>query len=99
MRIAARCARCAVSTPSSARKHGHLKPHPTLGHLFHRVTCDYFYLGELDDEELHWTNKKLNGVLLIQCLHSGYIQVLPCNIESMTGKAAAKWCAQTSMGG
>ena len=25
--------------------------------------------------------------------------VLPCNIESMTGKAAAKWCAQTWMGG
>ena len=25
--------------------------------------------------------------------------MLPCNIESMTGKAAAKWCAQTWMGG
>ena len=59
----------------------------------------FFYLGELDDEECHWTNKKVNGVLLIQCRHSGYIQVLPCNIESMTGKAAAKWCAQTWMGG
>ena len=27
------------------------------------------------------------------------LQVLPCNIESMTGKAAAKKCAQTWMGG
>ena len=50
-------------------------------------------------QECHWTNKKVNGVLLIQCRHSGYMQVLPCNIESMTGKAAAKWCAQTWMGG
>ena len=36
--------------------------------------------------------------MLIQCRHSGYIHVLPCNVNSMTGKAAAKWCAQTWMG-
>ena len=99
MKVAAGCAQCAVSTPPSAKKHGRLRPHPIPERLFNRVTSDFFYLGELDDEECHWTNKKVNGVLLIQCRHSGYIQVLPCNIESMTGKAAAKWCAQTWMGG
>ena len=35
---------------------------------------------------------------LIQCRHSGYIHVLPCNVNAMTSKAAAKWCAQTWMG-
>ena len=99
MKVAAGCAQCAVSTPPSAKKHGHLRPHPIPERLFNRVTSDFFYLGELDGEECHWTNKNVNGVLLIQCRHSGYIQVLPCNIESMTGKAAAKWCAQTWMGG
>ena len=91
MRVAARCAQYAVSTPLSAKKHGRLKPHRILEHLFNRVTSDFFYLGELDDEECHWTNKRVN----VKCRHSGYFQVLPCNIESMTGKAAAKWCAQT----
>ena len=81
------------------RRLGDSRPHPIPERLFNRVTSDFFYLGELDDEECHWTSKKVNGVLLIQCRHSGYIQVLPCNIESMTGKAAAKWCAQTWMGG
>ena len=99
MRVAGGCAQCAVSTPLSAKKHRHLKPHPILERLFNKVTSDVFYSGELDDEECHWTNKKVNGVLLIQCRHSGYIQVLPCNIESMSGKAAANRCAQTWMGG
>ena len=99
MRVAARCAQCAVSTAPSARKQGHLQPHSIPERLFNRVTGDFFYLVELDDEDCHWTNKKVNGVLLIQCRHSGYIQVLPCNIQSMTGKAAAQWCAQTWMGG
>ena len=90
MRVAAGCAQCAVSTPLSAEKHDHLKPHPILERLLNRVTSDFFYLGELKDEECHWTNKKVNGVLLFRSPHSGYIQVLPCNIESMTGKAAAK---------
>ena len=65
MRVAAGCAQCAVSTPPSAKKHGHLKPHPIPKRLFNRVTSDFFYLGELNDEECHWTNKKVNGVLLI----------------------------------
>ena len=71
MRVAARCAQGAVSTPPIAKKHGHLKPQ----RLFNRVGSDFFYLGGLDDEGCHWTNKKVNGVLLIQCRHSGYIQV------------------------
>ena len=98
MRVAAGCAQCAVSTPPSAKKHSNLKAHPIPERLLNRVTSDFFYLGELDDEEFRWTNKNVNGVLLIQCRHSGYIQVLPCNIESMKGRAAAKWCAQTWMG-
>ena len=98
MRVAAGCAQCAISTPRSAKKHGHLKPHPIPERLFNRVTTFFFYVGELDDEECRWTNKKVNGVLLIQCRYSGYIQVLPRNIEPMNGRAAAKWCAQTWMG-
>ena len=99
MRAAAGCAQCAVSTLPRAKKHGHLKPHLIPERLLNRVTSDFFYLGELDGEECHWTNKKVNGVLLIQGRHSGYIRVLPHNIQSMTGKAAAKWCAQIWMGG
>ena len=85
--------------PPRAKTHGHPKPHRILRRLLNRVTSDFFYLGELADEECHWTNKKVNGVLLIQCCHSDAIQVLRCIIGSMTGKAAVKWCAQTWMGG
>ena len=99
MRVAAGSAQCPVSTPTSANKHGHLKPNPVPERVFNRVTSDFFSLGELDEEECYWTNQKVNGVLLFQCRHSGYIEVLPCSIESMTCKAAAKWCSQTCMGG
>ena len=98
MRVAAGCAQCAVSRLPSAKKHGHSKPHPIPERVFNRVTTHFLYLGELDHKECYWTNQKDNGVLLIQCRHSRYIQVLPCKIQSMTGKAAAKWCAQTWMG-
>ena len=98
MTVAARCAQRAVPAPSSARKQGHLKPHPIPERFFNRVTTAFFYLGEPDDKECNWTNKEINGVLVIQCLHSGYIQVLPCTIESMSGKAGAKWSGQTWMG-
>ena len=81
-----------------AKPKGYLRPHPVPERLFDRVTSDFFYLGDLEGEECHWTNKKINGVLLIQCRHSGYIHVLPCNVNAMTGKAAAKWCAQTWIG-
>ena len=69
------------------------------GALFNRVTSDFLYFGELDDEECHWTNQNVNGLLLIQRIHSGYIQVLPCNIASMTVKAAAKLCVRRGVGG
>ena len=76
-----------------------MKPHPNPQRLFNRVTRDFFYIGHLDHEECHCTNKKGNGVLLIQCRHSGYVEVLPCKTQWMIDKAAAKWCAQTSMRG
>ena len=87
-----------MAVPATAKPKGYLRPHPVPERLFERVTPDFFYLGELEGEECHWTNKKINGVLFIQCRHSGYIHVLPCNVNVMTGKAAAKWCAQTWMG-
>ena len=98
MKVASSCAQCAVAVPATAKPKGYLRPHPVPERLFDRVTSDFFYLGDLEGEECHWTNKKINGVLLIQCRHSGYIHVLPCNVNAMTGKAAAKWCAQTWMG-
>ena len=81
-----------------AKPKGFLRPHPVPERLFDRVTSDFFYLGELDGEERRWTDKKINGVSLIQCTHSGYNHVPPCNVNAMTGKAAAKRCAQTLMG-
>ena len=51
-----------------------------LERLFDRVTSNFFYHGDLEGEECHWTNKKINGVVLFQCRHSGYIHVLPCNV-------------------
>ena len=98
MKVASSCAQCAVAVPATAKPKGYLRPHPVPERLFDRVTSDFFHLGDLEGEECHWTNKKINGVLLIQCRHSGYIHVLPCNLNAMTGKAAAKWCAQTWMG-
>ena len=88
MKVASSCAQCAVAVPATAKPKGYLRPHPVPGRLFDRVTSDFFYLGELKGEECHWTNKKINGVLLIQRRHSGYIHVLPCNVNAMTGKAA-----------
>ena len=87
-----------LAVPATAKPKGYLRPHPVPERLFDRVTSDFFYLGDLEGEECHWTNKKTNGVLLIQCRHSGYIHVFPCNVNAMTGKAAAEWCAQTWMG-
>ena len=80
------------------RSNGHLKPHPVPEHLFNQAINDFYHLCELDDELCHWTKKRVNGVLLTRCRHSGYIEVLPCNIELMTGKGAAKWCASTWVG-
>ena len=98
MKVASSCAQCAVEVPATAKPKGYLRPHPVLLRLFDRVTSDFFYPGELEGEECHWTNKKINGVSLISCRHSGYIHVLPCNVNAMTGKTAAKWFAQTWIG-
>ena len=43
------------------------------------------------------TRKPIDGVLLIQDHHSGYIQVLPCNTKHPTSEMAAKWTASQWM--
>ena len=98
MRVASSCARCAVAMPATAKPKGYLRPHSVPEQIFDRVTSDFFGLGDLEGEECHWTNKRVNNVLLIQCRHSGHIHVLPCNVNAMTGKAVAKCSAQTGMG-
>ena len=64
MKVASSCAQCAVAVPATAKPKGYLRPHPVPERLFDRVTSDFFYLGDLEGEECHWTNKKINGVLL-----------------------------------
>ena len=98
MKVASSCAQCAVAVPTTAKPKGYLRPHRLPDRLFDRVTTDFLYLGDLDGEECHCTNHKFHGVLLVQSRHSGYIHVLPCNLNATTGKAAAKWSAQTWMG-
>ena len=83
---------------ATAKPKGYLRLHPVPERLFDGVTSDFFYLGDLEGEECQLTKEKVNGMFLIQCRHSGYIHALPCNVNAMTGKAAAKWCAQTWMG-
>ena len=90
MNVASSCARSAVAVPFTAKPKGYLRPHPAPERLFDRVTSDFFYVGDLGGEECHWTKKK--------SMVCWYIHVLPCNVNAMTGKAAAKWCAQTWMG-
>ena len=97
MKVASSCAQCAVAVPATAKPKGYLRPHPVPERLFDRVTCDFFYLADLAGEECHRNNEKINGVFVVPCRHSGYIHVLPCNVNAMTGKAAAKGCAQTWM--
>ena len=98
IKVASSCAQCTAAVPATAKPKANLRPHPVPERLFDRVNSGSFYLGHLEREECHWTNQKINGVLLIQCGHSGYIHVLPCNVNAMYGKAAAKMCAQTWMG-
>ena len=98
MKVASSCAQYPVAVPAMAKPKSYLRPHPLPEGFFDRVTSDFFYLGDLEGEECHWTNKKLNGVLLIQCRHSEYINVSPCMVNAMTCKPAAKLCAQTWMG-
>ena len=93
--IAAGPDQCGVSEPPSAKQYNHLKPNINPKCLFSRVRSHFLHLGELDDEECHFTNKNVHGVICIQCRQSGYIHLLPCNIKSMTGKGATRCCAQT----
>ena len=65
MRVASSCAQCAVAVPATAKPKGYLRPHPVPERFFEGVTSPFFYLGELEGEECHWTKKKRNGVLLI----------------------------------
>ena len=98
MKVASSCAQCAAAVPAMAKPKGYLRLHLVPERLFDQVTSDFFHLGDLEGEECHWTNKNINGVLLIPCKHSGYIHVLPCNVNAKTGKAAAKRCAKTWIG-
>ena len=58
MKVASSCAQCAVAVPATAKPKGYLRPHPVPERLFDRLTSDFFYLGELEGEECHWTKKK-----------------------------------------
>ena len=60
------------------------------------MTADVFKLGQIQEEFLY-TRKPIDGVLLIQDHHSGYIQVLPCNTKHLTSEMAAKWTASQWM--
>ena len=60
------------------KKKGLLKGLPIPEGLFDKVTADVFELGQIQEECLY-TRKPIDGVLLIQDRHSGYIQVFPCN--------------------
>ena len=98
MKMASSCAQCAVALPATAKPKHYLMPHPVAEPPFDRVTFGFFYLSDLEGGECQWTNRKINVVLLIQCRHSGYIHALPCNVNAMTGKAAAKWGARIWIG-
>ena len=58
MKVASSCAQCAVAVSATAKPKGYLRPHAIPEQLFDRVTSDFFYLGDLEGEECHWTNKK-----------------------------------------
>ena len=60
------------------------------------MTADVFELGQIQEECLY-TSKPIDGVLLIQAPHRGYIQVLPCNTKHLTSEVAAKWTASQWM--
>ena len=53
-------------------------------------------MGRIQEECLY-TRKPIDGVLLIQDRHSGYIQVPPCNTKHLTSEMAAKWTASQWM--
>ena len=91
-RVAKGCKQCQATIPKNQKAEGLLKGLPIPERLFDKVTADVFELGQIQEECLY-TRKPIDGVLLIQDRHSGYIQVLPCNTKHLTSEMAAKWTA------
>ena len=91
-RVAKGWKQCQANIPKNQKAEGLLKGLPTLERLFDKVTAEVSELGQIQEECLH-TRKPINGVLLIQNRHSGYIQVLPCNTKHLASEKAAKWTA------
>ena len=91
-RVAKGCKQCKSSIPKKQKAEGLLKELPIPERLFDKVTADVFELGLIQEERLY-TKKPIDGVLLIKDRHSGYIQVLPCNMKHLTSEMAAKWTA------
>ena len=95
-RVAKGCKQCQATIPKNQKAEGLLKGLPIPERLFDKVTADVFELGQIQEECLY-TRKPIDGVLLIQDRHSGYIQVLPCNTKHLTSEMAAKWTASQWM--
>ena len=95
-RVAKGCKQCQATIPKNQKAEGLLKGLPIPERLFDKVTADVFELGQIQEECLY-TRKPIDGVLLIQDRHSGYIQVLPCNTNHLTSEMAAKWTASQLM--
>ena len=95
-RVAKGCKQCQANIPKNQKAEGLLKGLPIPERLFDKVTADVFELVRIQEECLY-TRKPIDGVLLIQDRHSGYIQVLPCNTKHLTSEMAAKWTASQWM--
>ena len=95
-RVAKGCKQCQATIPRNQKAEGLLKGLPIPERLFDKVTAEVFELGHIQEECLY-TRKPIDGVLLIQDRHSGYIQVLPCNTKHLTSEMAAKWTASQWM--
>ena len=60
------------------------------------MTADVFESGQIQEECLY-TKRPIDGVLLVQDRHSGYIQVPPCDTKHLTSEMADKWTASQWM--
>ena len=89
-RVAKGCKQCQANICKNQKAEGLLKGLLIPERLFDKVTANVFELGQVQQEYLY-TGKPIDGVLLIQDRHSGYIQVLPCNTRHLTSEMAAKW--------
>ena len=84
------CKQCQANIPKNQKAEGLLKGLPIPERLFGKVTADVFELGQIQEECLY-TRNPIDGGLLIQDRHSGYIQGLPCKTKHLTSEMAAKW--------